>query len=248
MDLPLDTLISAGLIVVLAYTVFGLTGFGSSITAMPLLVTLFPLRFAVPLMLIFDLCATILLGMKNRGDVNRKELLRLIPFMLIGMVLGVTLLVNAPERALLFVLGCFVLGYASWSLVNRGGVKTIGTGWAAPIATVGGVFTSLYGTGGPIYVIYLAGRLHDKAVFRATISALIFVTGISRLGLFATAGLYAQQSLLLLAVVLIPCVLLGLFIGNRLHRHLPQEKVVRTVWIILILGGISLIWRSLGSD
>ena len=245
MDLPVDILVSAALIIILAYTVFGLTGFGASITAMPLLAYLFPLRFAVPLMLIFDVCATVLLGLKNRRVVDRRELLRLIPFMLLGMMLGVTILVNAPERMLLFLLGSFVLAYACWSLFFQRNMTTIATRWAAPLGTAGGVFTALFGTGGPIYVIYLAGRLHDKAVLRATIGALIFVSGLSRLALFTTTGLYAQQSLLPLAAVLLPCAMFGLYIGSCLHRRLPVQRVVQMVWGILILGGISLIWRSL---
>jgi uncharacterized membrane protein YfcA len=245
MDLPLTTLVSAALIIVFAYTIFGLTGFGSSITAMPLLVHLFPLRFAVPLMLIFDICATLLLGLKNRPAVDRRELLRLIPFMLVGMGLGVTLLVKAPERALLFLLGTFVLAYAAWSLLFHRTVKIIATGWSVPLGTAGGVFTALFGTGGPIYVIYLAGRLHDKSALRATIGALIFVSGMARLALFSTAGLYAQQSLLLLAAILLPGAMLGLYIGSRLHRSLPVQRIVQVVWAILIFGGISLIWSSL---
>lgn len=246
MDLPLETLAGAALIVLLAYTVFGLSGFGSSITAMPLLAQLFPLRFAVPLMLILDIAVTLLLGLKNRGAVERRELLRLMPFVLVGMVLGVTLLVNAPERALLFLLGSFVLAYAGWSLLfGRGTQTTIATGWAVPLGTVGGVFTALFGTGGPVYVIYLAGRLHDKTVLRATIGTLILVTGVSRLVLFGGAGLYTQEGLLLLAAGLLPCALLGLYIGSRLHQSLPLERVVQGVWAILICGGVSLVWRSL---
>ena len=246
MGLPFDTLVGAALIVVLAYTVFGLTGFGSSITAMPLLAHFFPLRYAVPLMLLLDLCATTLLGLKNRRAVDRRELLRLIPYMLLGMLLGVTLLVNAPERALLFLLGSFVLVYAGWSLLfQRGANKEIAVGWAAPLGVAGGVFTALFGTGGPLYVVYLAGRLPDKSALRATIGVLIFVGGISRLALFSTAGLYAQPSLLLLGAMLLPCALLGLAIGTHLHQRLPAQRVVQAVWIILILGGSSLIWRSL---
>lgn len=244
MDLPVDILVSAALIIILAYTVFGLTGFGASITAMPLLAYLFPLRFAVPLMLIFDVCATVLLGLKNRRVVDRRELLRLIPFMLVGMMLGVTILVNAPERVLLFLLGSFVLAYACWSLIFQRNMTTIATNWAAPLGTTGGVFTALFGTGGPIYVIYLAGRLHDKAVLRATIGALIFVSGLSRLALFTTAGLYAQQGLLRVAAILLPSAMLGLYIGSYLHKRLPVQRVVQVVWIILVLGGISLVWRS----
>lgn len=245
MDVPYDTLAIAALIIVLAYTVLGLIGFGSSITAIPLLAHFFPLRFAVPLMLLLDLCATVLLGWNNRSAVDRKELLRLVPFMLAGMALGVTLLVNAPERVLLFLLGSFVLAYAGWSLLLRPGSRTISAGWAVPLGTAGGIFTALFGTGGPIYTIYLASRLHDKSMLRATIGTLIFVSSISRLALFTGVGLYAQHGLLPLAAVLLPCSLLGLYVGSRLHRRLPAQRVVQAVWIILILGGASLLWRSL---
>ncbi len=245
MNLPVDTVVGAALIVTLAYTVFGLTGFGSSITAIPLLVHLFPLRTAVPMMLILDLCAGLLLGLKNRGAIERKELLRLVPFILVGMALGVTLLVKAPERALLLTLGVFVLAYSGWSLLYRPTRKPIATAWSAPLGTAGGVFTALFGTGGPIYMIYLARRIDDKQTMRATISALIFFNGFVRLALFTSAGLYAQRGLLWLILLLSPFALLGVFLGSRLHHRLPVQRVVQFVWGILIVGGANLIWRSL---
>jgi uncharacterized membrane protein YfcA len=240
-----ETVALLGLIVVMAYTVFGLTGFGSSITAMPLLVQVIPLRMAVPLMLIFDLCSGLLLGLKNRHVVDRKELLRLIPFMLVGMVLGVVALVKVPEHWLLLVLGLFILCYSAWSLLLKREPKPLTAAWSAPLGMAGGVFTALFGTGGAIYTIYLARRLNDKAVLRATISALICVTGLSRLVLFSSAGLYKQNSLLWLAAVLLPCAMLGLFLGNRLHSRLPAQRVVQAIWVLLIAGGASLVMRNL---
>lgn len=247
MSLPFETVAAAAAIITLAYTVFGLTGFGSSITAMPLLAHLLPLRMAVPMMLLFDLCAGLLLGLKNRSAVDRRELLRLVPFMLAGMGIGVTLLVKAPERALLFVLGVFVLAYSAWSLLVRPSFKPMATAWSAPLGTAGGVFTALFGTGGPIYTIYLARRIDDKQALRATISSLIVLSGLARLALFGSAGLYAQDDLLRLALWLLPCSLAGLFLGSRLHRRLPAQRVVQLVWAILILGGASLVWRSLAA-
>jgi uncharacterized membrane protein YfcA len=245
MAFGMETVVLLALIVMLAYTVFGLTGFGSSITAMPMLVQVIPLKMAVPLMLIFDLTSGLLLGLKNRKVVDRKELLRLIPFMLAGMGIGVVVLVKAPERILLLVLGTFILAYSAWSLLLKREPKPLAASWSAPLGMAGGMFTALFGTGGPIYTIYLARRLDDKAVLRATISSLIFVTGLSRLALFSSAGLYKQQSLLWLAAVLLPCALLGLFLGNRLHSKLPAQRVVQVIWGILILGGSSLILRNL---
>jgi uncharacterized membrane protein YfcA len=245
MGFGLETVVLVGLIVILAYTVFGLTGFGSSITAMPLLVQLIPLKSAVPLMLVFDLSAGLLLGLKNRRAVERKELLRLVPFMLAGMALGVVVLVKAPERILLLTLGTFILAYSAWSLLLRREVKPIGSAWSMPLGMAGGVFTALFGTGGPIYTIYLTRRLPDKLVLRATISVLIFISGLSRLALFASAGMYHQHTLLVLAAVLLPFSWAGLYLGNHLHGKLPAARVVQVIWAILIAGGTSLIVKNI---
>lgn len=235
----------AALIIVWAYIVYGLTGFGSSITALPLLVQFIPLREAVPLILVFDLFVGVLMGLNNRRVIDRGEVKRLLPFMLVGMVLGVTLLVSVPERALLILLGVFVLAYSAWSLVLRPEVKPLSSRWAGAFGTFGGVFTALFGTGGPIYTIYLARRLPDKTVLRATISGLLFLSALARLVLFTGAGLYAQPQVLPLAAVLLPCALLGLYLGNHLHHRLPQQRVVQLVWVILIVGGAGLMWRGI---
>lgn len=243
-QLPGASLGIAALIIVWAYIVYGLTGFGSSITALPLLVQFIPLRTAVPLMLIFDLCVGVLMGLHNRRVIDRGEVKRLLPFMLVGMVLGVTLLVNVPERALLMLLGVFVLAYSAWSLVLRPEVRPLSSRWAAAFGTFGGVFTALFGTGGPIYTIYLARRLPDKTVLRATISGLLLLSALARLVLFTGAGLYAQPQVLPLAAVLLPCALLGLYLGNHLHHRLKPRRVVQIVWVILIVGGAGLMWRG----
>ncbi|MEP7139101.1 MAG: sulfite exporter TauE/SafE family protein [Caldimonas sp.] len=247
-QLPAATLALVALIVVLAYTVYGLTGFGSSITAIPLLAQLLALRVAVPLMLIFDLCVGLLMGINNRKVIDRKELRRLLPFMFAGMLIGVTLLVKAPERLLLLLLGASVLAYSAWSLLLRPAAKTtqpIAPRWAAPLGAIGGVFSALFGTGGPVYTIYLARRIADKTVLRATISGLIFISALARLVLFTSSGLYSQPQVLPLAALMLPCAFLGLWLGHRLHHRMPQHRVVQFVWAILIIGGISLLGRGL---
>jgi uncharacterized membrane protein YfcA len=242
---PAWTLLALVLVIVLAYTVYGLTGFGSSITAIPLLAQLIPLRLAVPMMLVFDLAVGVLMGVANRRIIERREVRRLLPWMLAGMALGVTLLVKAPERALLLLLGAFVLAYSAWSLLLRIPPRPISQRWAAPFGAFGGIFTALYGTGGPVYTIYLARRISDTAVLRATNSGLILMAALCRLVLFTGLGLYGQPQLLPLATVLLPFALLGLFLGHRLHRRLPDRHVVRIIWVILIAGGIGLLWRGL---
>jgi uncharacterized membrane protein YfcA len=244
MTFDLLTLTQLACIIVFGYTVFGLTGFGSSVTAMPLLVLLIPLRMAVPLMLVFDLVSGLLLGLKNRRFIEKREALRLIPFMVAGMALGVLALVRAPERVLLLVLGLFILGYSAWSLLVHGKPRPLASAWAGPFGVIGGMFTALFGTGGPFYTIFLTRRLDDKLTLRATISGVLFFSAVARLILFTGAGLYRDGTLPLLAAVLLPCALSGLYLGNRLHQRLPAERVKQAVWIVLIAGGASLVLRN----
>lgn len=239
------TLACAAAIVALAYVVFGLTGFGASIVAIPLLVHFFSLRFAVPLMLVFDLSASLLLGLRSRRHLSRVELLRLLPCMAIGMIVGVTLLVRVPERWLLLVLGSFVAIYALWSLFDRAPATPVSARWAWPAGVVGGGFTALYGTGGPIYTLYLARRLPDKDVLRATIGVVVFCSALIRLVLFTGSGLYAQRGLLGLAAVLVPFAVLGYLLGSAWHARLATRQAVRVVWSLLVLSGAGLVLRAI---
>jgi uncharacterized membrane protein YfcA len=106
------------------------------------------------------------------------------------------------------------------------------------------VFSALFGTGGPIYTIYLARRIGEKGRLRATISMVIFVSALARLSAFAAAGTYAQRELQVLVALLLPCVAAGLFLGNRLHYRLPGPQVVKVVWSLLLLSSVSLLWRN----
>jgi len=245
MSLPIDTVVSAALIISVAYTVYGLTGFGSSITAMPLLVVFMPLQLALPTMLTLDLLAGLLVGLRNRRFADLRELMRLTPYMMVGMGLGVTVLVHAPENVLLLALGIFILTYSAWSLIVRPRDKPLAAAWSAAFGVWGGMFTALFGTGGPIYTIYLTRRLPDKVVLRATTSLLILTAGFARLVFFSTVGLFSQSGLLQLILSLLPCSLLGLFVGTHLHRRMQPKRVMQVVWLILILAGMSLVRQGL---
>ena len=243
-DLPLSTLLAAAAIVTLGYTVYGLTGFGAAIVAIPLLAQFFPLRFAVPMLLVFDLFTGLLLGLKNRRQLSKAELLRLLPILAVGMLAGVTLLVQVSERWLLMGLGAFVVAYAVWSLLSRALPAPISSRWAVTAGLIGGAFTALYGTGGPIYTIYLARRLPDKAQLRATIGVLIFCTALIRLVLFTGSGFYTQAGLLPLAFALLPCALVGYLLGSHLHARMSSQRAVQAVWALLIFGGTGLLLRA----
>src|SRR3954465_4673163 len=93
-DLPLHVMVAVPLIVLLGYTIFGATGFGSSIISVPGLAHFFPLTFTVPLITTTDAFAAMSTALRWRRLVAWREFGRLVPAMLIGITLGMTLLLN----------------------------------------------------------------------------------------------------------------------------------------------------------
>jgi len=247
MALALPSYIGMAAAVLAAYTVFGLTGFGSAMVAVPILVHFVPLSYAVPLVLLLDLISTLVLGTRNWRHVSRAEIFRLAPGMLAGVALGVTLLISIPAQPLLLVLGVFVVANSAWNLLAPQARQQIGTFWAIPAGVVGGIFGALFGTGGPVYTIYLARRLHDMTMFRATIAMVILMSALVRLTAFTGAGLFRQSGLLLSALALLPFCAAGVFVGNRLHGSWPAHRIRQALFSVLAAGGLGVIARAVSA-
>src|ERR671937_1784838 len=105
--------------------IFGITGFGSSLVTIPLATQLVPLPFALALFALVDVCSAFSVGLENPKNAVRAEWQRLVPMILVGTALGVTLLVNLPRAVGMFLLGAFVLSYALYSLARRGHARVI---------------------------------------------------------------------------------------------------------------------------
>ena len=231
--------------VAFAYTAYGLTGFGSTVIALPLLVHFFALKFAVPLLMLLDIAAFFLFGARVRKRVQTREIAWLVPFILAGMAAGLTLLIEVDERTLLAVLGAFLLLYAGYSLARRGPPAALSRAWCAPIGLAGGVFSALFGTGGVLFAVYNAGRIRDKDALRATNAAMIMLSSLVRVVLFGAAGLLTQAGLFATALLLLPPMLAGVWLGNRLHASVPAAAVVKAVYALLVIAGLTLLARSL---
>lgn len=234
----------APLVVIVAYTVFGLSGFGSTVVSVPLLAHFLPIVYLVPLMALLDLVSAIFMGMKGREHVSKPEVKRLIPFMLIGVVIGATVLVGIPDRYLRVALGIFAAAIGIHGLFNPVLLRTISPWWCVPAGIAGGAVATIFGAGGPIYATYMSGRLRDKTQIRATISALISISAFTRALVYALSGLLLHLSILLGGLVLAPFVWIGLKVGHRIHTGLTQEQMRRAIAMLLVLTGASLIVRA----
>lgn len=238
-------LLAAPLVVIFAYVVMGLSGFGSTVISVPLLAHFLPITYLVPLMVLLDMSAAIFIGSKGREHVAKGELKLLVPFMFVGFLIGVTMLVKVNADWLRIALGAFAILVGIHGIANPSLGSKISPWWCVPAGITGGSFATVFGAGGPIYATYLSGRLADKNEVRSTVSALISISAFSRAILYAIGGLLLHWTIFAGMLVLAPFVWLGLRIGARIHTGLSQTQMRRVVGLILVASGASLLLRAL---
>lgn len=238
---------AAAAILLAAYVIRGITGFGSGLIAVPLLALFLPLQFVVPLVLLLDFTASLVLGGLHFRRVKWDEIGILIPFSVVGVALGTSLLVSLPQAPMLLALAGFVFIFAVRSLLNLHGDKPASRGWALPASLTGGTVGGLFGTGGPPYVIYLTHRIRDKSDLRATLSALFFAEGLTRIASFLVAGLLVTVKVWVAYLVALPVVLGALYVGGRAHIGLAPPQMTRLVGVLLLVASLSLLFKAMNA-
>lgn len=240
--LPL-LLVCAG--VALAYVIFGLAGFGTALVAGPLLAQFVPVAVIVPLLALLDFAAATVNVLRDGRSADTGELRRIVPAMALGSLVGAAILLRGRPELLGAALGCFAVGYGLYALSGFKQEGRLSPRAAWPFGAVGGLFSALFGSGGFLYAIYLAGRIEASERIRVTQSTLIGLSTLTRALLFLLAGVYADGALLMLALWLLPAMLVGTTIGRRLTLRLSRAQFMRFVSVIVLCSGLALIWRYL---
>jgi uncharacterized membrane protein YfcA len=241
-----ETLAASFAILLLAYFIRGISGFGSGLIAVPLLAHFLPLQFVVPLVLVLDFSASLALSGRTRGHARLDEIRPVLPFSVAGVLLGVALLIELPKQPLLTGLGIFVMVFGLRNLLNLHDDKLISRLWAAPAGLTGGMVGALFGTGGPPYVIYFSHRIRDKAEIRATFSCLFLLDGGLRIATFLATGLLLQPGLWLALLGALPVMAAGLYLGHKVHVGISNAQMLRLIGGLLMGSGASLLWNAWG--
>ena len=241
---PVAVLVFSAVVVLLAYVIFGISGFGSTIIAVPLLAHFYPIQFVIPMIVLLDCVGAISMGVRLRTDVNKAELVPLLPFLAAGLLLGAFMLLRVPATLLLGGLGAIVVAYGVLYASGRQPKVRVARWSAAPVGIFAGMTSSMFGVGGPIYVMYLTARGSTPDNIRATVPVIFIFTTIARIVIFAVAGLFTA-SVLYTAAALLPLMVAGMWIGHHLHLNMSREQLVRIIGVLLIGSGASLLVRAL---
>lgn len=225
------------------YVIFGIAGFGTALIVSPVLALYVPVPKIVPLLALLDFCAAVVNVGRDGRKANWRELRRLLPLMVIGSLAGAAILLHAHPAILLLALGVFAIGYALYSLSGVKPQHQFTPRAAVPFGLIGGVFSALFGSGGFVYIIYLSGRIQDKTSVRLTQTTLIGFSTLTRVVLFALAGVYLDTSLLWLALLLAPGMIAGITLGRRITLNMSREQFLKVINLVVLASGVMLVGR-----
>lgn len=241
-----EVLIAAPLVVFLAYLIFGVAGFGSTLIAVPLLAHVLPLKVVIPIVVVLDCVSAISMGLKLRAQVWKSEFLPLLPFLLVGLGAGTFVLLHLSAQWMLAGLGVFVTFFGGYYVLEHRSPMRLPRWAAAPVGLFAGTTSSAFGVGGPIYVFYFTARGATPDQVRATVPAVFSFTTVARIAIFASVGLFSTD-IVMTTLVLLPVMALGMWCGHRLHGRLARGHVIRVVGALLVLSGISLLMRAIST-
>ena len=232
---------SASLLIFLAAIVRGFSGFGFSLLAVTSLSLLLPAQEVVPSIFMLEVAASLHLLPGIWKDVHWKSLVPLIVGCLVATPLGVYLLAHAPQAPMQIALGVFVLvavammalGYAMKTMPN--------TITSTLVGAASGFCNGAFGIGGPPVILFYFASPAGHIAGRASVIAFFLATDLIGLTFQAGEGLVTKTAFTR-ALIFLPALLIGVWIGSRGFKSANQEIFRKIVLgIMALLGAITLI-------
>ena len=242
METSLSSWAGSSLIIFFAFLVRSLTGFGSALISVPLLALLFDLKFVVPLESVLEVGFTALLAPRVYRQMHKATLLPMIGGAVLGTLAGTYFLQAFGDVILKKALGILtLLSGVHFFRAGRGNrARDVSPNWGVLAGASGGILGGLFGASGPPFVAYLSYRLTERDVLRASLIGLFAVDYIWRTAVFAFSGLLTVE-LITFALYLAPVLILGTFLGHKIHFRVPEGHFRKIVAGVLVISGALLL-------
>lgn len=239
------------LIGITAGLVKGLSGFGSSLVALPLLLMVLGTdnyTQIVTMLITFNVILNILLIKENKGY-ELSNLKGIYPIVVAGAlfsVIGLIFLKNNVDGELvkyiagpLILLAIIVITYSLY-FPNKIHLKT-SLLYKIIVGTLSGLGNGIASIDGPPVIFYLTSTGADKETFRKTLPSHFLIMGLILIISMIIQKMYTIDLLVHLGIMTIFTVV-GLTIGMRISRRLNEKAFQVVVLVILILLDIKMLF------
>jgi len=255
MELTLAHILLLGLIVFVTQTLEGVTGFGSTVLALPFAAMLLPLGMIVPVLATHTLLLAVYIVVVSWKHIVWKEFGFIALHVSLGLPIGYMLFKNLDDTYLKGLLALFMIGVAVHGIrmTRLGHNQTAASAVPAKksplmrlILFLGGIIHGAFATGGPFVVIYASRALKDKTLFRVSLCLLWLCMNSVLLVIWIASGDWTRETNELLLVSL-PFLLLGIFVGDYLHHRASEYLFRLIVYGVLAVSGAVLMFDVMRS-
>jgi uncharacterized membrane protein YfcA len=233
-----DLLLAA--ILFAASLVQGFFGFGFGILAMSALGFGAELVHAAAVVNVSGLVLTAWMALDLRAHALWRVYGRIVPFLALGVALGVTALSQLDQAIMVRVLALFVVAISIWNIASPS-LRTVESRWLDAVAGIfGGLFGGAFNTGGPPIVMHLYRRHEPPDALKATVQLLFLSISVLRLPMAAAQG-HFDAGVWSDAAVGVPAVIAGAWLGLRVARRVDAQRFRRACWLGLAALGVALL-------
>lgn len=230
----------------LAYGLRGSTGFGGAL-GMAMLVVVIPIKVVVPAWTLLSIASSLAILGHDRRQIAWRDVLPFLPWCMLGIVIGLYFFTTLDARTLAQALGAVVFLYAArslWTSFRPSAGPRLPERLVVPFNGVAaGATGTVFGTMASIFfVMYLEARKLAKHAFRATMSAMLLALAVVRGVGYWLVDEFTRDSLLVFAAA-VPVMLIGIYVGNRIHVRISELAFRRLVGATLMACSVPLMLK-----
>ncbi len=226
------------------FTIQGITGFGSSILAVPFLAVFMDLKDVVVIVSLVSMEIAVLMTLISFRHVQIREFLKITTCLLLGLPLGIYMLntLSTGYLEMILAVAIFVLGiYNLFDLhFRKEKVAKIKTGFDLGGCTClfcAGVVHGVFAAGGPLVVVYGTNKFKTKESMRASFSALWVVINTVMLIINSSSGKITSVTIEKAAWAF-PAVVASIFLGKWIGDRISQKVFLTIIYAVLIFAGV----------
>ncbi|MEE9379455.1 MAG: sulfite exporter TauE/SafE family protein [Candidatus Lokiarchaeia archaeon] len=234
--------------------VYGIIGFGDALILIPIITPIIGIRNAVILVNIWGTFPALINFIKYRKFLDKGYFFRFLSLGIPATILGTYLIIIVRVEWIELILGCFILIYSSFKLINYfQNSKSIEVkdeiNTTSPLIYAGGfsfgLLSGLISAAGPVNVACLEKTGHYRESFIGNFAAIGTMVSISRIPFYFLGDMFPYE-LILVFIFAFPIIFFGTKLGHQITPKISVKKFQIIIFCFLIgIGLKSIIFSSI---
>ena len=224
-------------------TLAGITGFGGAAVLLPVLVAIFGVRDAIPILAVAQL-----IGNGSRVFFHRHELdWKVVRYFSVSAIpsalIGGFFFAKAPAPVLIRFLGPFLLLTVLWRWVGTKRVKRMPVRGFIGVGLGFSFLSALVGSVGPFIVPFFLAYGLVKGAFIGTEALCTVVMHVFKIAAYHQTSLLTEK-MVYVGLAVGPVMILGSWLGKQIVKKLPERVFLVLVEATLVLAGLNFLIRG----